>query len=81
MSHASAMPRSPIRLRYDDEDDDVVSHYDAERKPYDVLSPDTLSRETRSSLVAHSSNGRTKYRSNEKTRDGISPSTANETCI
>ncbi|XP_071641965.1 neuropeptides capa receptor-like isoform X2 [Temnothorax longispinosus] len=79
VSHSSAMLRSPIRLRYDDEDDDV-SHCDAERMPCDFLSPDTQPQDMRRSSFA-ASNGRTKYRSNEETRDGISPIVANETCI
>lgn len=74
------MLRSPIRLRYDDEDDDV-SHYDVERMPCDVLTPDMQPQDTRSPFVAHSSNGRTKFKSGDKTRDGISPIAANETCI
>lgn len=73
------MLRSPIRLRYDDEDDDV-SHCNAERILCDVFSPDTQ-QDIRRSSFAHSSNGKTKYRSNEKIRDGISPIVANETCI
>lgn len=76
------MLRSPTRLRYDDEDDDV-SHCDMERMPCDILSLDMQSQDTRrASFIAHSSNGRTKYRSNEKTRDGTnSPIVTNETCI
>ncbi|KAG5315953.1 CAPAR protein, partial [Acromyrmex insinuator] len=80
VSHTSAMLRSPIRLRYDDEDDDV-SHCDMERIPCDVLTPDMQPQDTKSPFVAHSSNGRTKFRSGEETRDGISPIVANETCI
>lgn len=74
------MLRSPIRLRYDDEDDDT-SHCDVERMPCDHLSPDTRPQDTRSPFVAHSRNGRTKYRSSEKMRDDVSPIAANETCI
>jgi len=51
-----------------------------ERIPCDVLIPDMQPEDIRS-FVAHSSNGRTKFRSGEKTRDGISPIAANETCI
>lgn len=80
MSHASTILRSPIKLRYDDEDDDV-SHCDVERMPCDIHNPDTQPQDTRSSFIAHSSNGRTKYRSNEKTKDDISPIVTNETCI
>lgn len=81
MSHTSAMLRSPIRLRYDDEDDDA-SHCNTERMPCDVFSPYTQPQDARrSSFIAHSNNGKTKHRSNEKTRDGISPIVANETCI
>lgn len=82
MSHASAMLRSPIRLRYDDEDDDASHVCDVDRMSCDVLSPDIQPQDTkRSSFVAHSRNGGTTYRSSEKTRDSVSPITANETCI
>lgn len=80
MSHASMILRSPIKLRYDDEDDDV-SHCDVERMQCDIHNPNTQPQDTRSSFIAHSSNGRTKYRSNEKMRDDISPIVTNETCI
>ncbi|XP_011158889.1 neuropeptides capa receptor isoform X2 [Solenopsis invicta] len=82
VSHASAMLRSPIRLRYDDEDDDASHVCDVDRMSCDVLSPDIQPQDTkRSSFVAHSRNGGTTYRSSEKTRDSVSPITANETCI
>ncbi|CAL1689338.1 unnamed protein product [Lasius platythorax] len=81
MSHVNEMLRSPTRLRYDDEDDEA-GHCGAGRS-CNVLSPDSRRQDTRrSSFLVHSSNGRTKYLSSEKTRDGITQrTTANETCI
>ncbi|XP_050462080.1 neuropeptides capa receptor-like isoform X1 [Cataglyphis hispanica] len=81
MSHANEMLRSSMRLRYDDEDDEA-GNCGAERS-CDILNPDTRLRDTRrSSFLAHSRNGRTKYLSNEKTKDGVAQMTAaNETCI
>lgn len=81
-SHVNEMLRSPTRLRYDDEDDEV-GHCGAERS-CNILSPDARRQDTRSSFFVHSSNGRTnnKYLSSEKTGDGIAQMTAaNETCI
>lgn len=76
MLHVNELLRSPTRLHYDDEDDET-GHCGAE-KSCNILSPDAR----RSSFLVHSSNGRTKYLSSEKTKDGIvQMATANETCI
>ncbi|XP_019884280.1 neuropeptides capa receptor isoform X2 [Camponotus floridanus] len=76
MLHVNELLRSPTRLHFDDEDDET-SHCGTE-KSCNILSPDAR----RSSFLVHSSNGRTKYLSSEKTKDGIvQMAMANETCI